>query len=178
MIDFEQATVRKQLARHELPDYLRELADSLEGGDDACGCGVSLGEFHSIAMSLAVEGEDVNLSIDLAQKDADDGGTAQDAEGLPQIDYSRLKKRMKSSFKTIFKAIHLQRKPPARSVESFLRDARTMVRFPGKGDDYYAEFLKCCYEFEAAYNRGDTEAVHRACDALNHTKTECHTRYK
>jgi XXXCH domain-containing protein len=92
--------------------------------------------------------------------------------------YSRLKKRMKHSFKAIRSSLEAGRAPAAEAVESFLADSEVMVCYPGHGDEFYLDYSRACRELTRAWKAGDLEAMAAAAQALETRKNECHDRYK
>lgn len=98
-----------------------------------------------------------------------------------QPKYKDLKKRMKVTFKALLAALAEGRLPGVQVVESFLLDSRTMVSFPGKGDQYYAPYNAAVEAFRKAWNDGrdpDPEALRRAAQELDAVKHQCHEVYK
>ena len=108
-----------------------------------------------------VEGED---------EDEDEG------EGeMPR--YKSLKKHMKSTFKTIGAALAAGQTPPAAEFASFIADSKLMVAYPGKGDEFYPEYLEKTQALEAAFAAGDLEAMQAMHQELARLKRECHSRH-
>ncbi|WP_051444952.1 GAK system XXXCH domain-containing protein [Desulfocurvus vexinensis] len=92
--------------------------------------------------------------------------------------YSRLKKRMKQSFKAIRSSLEAGRAPAAEAVASFLADSDVMVCYPGHGDEFYLDYSRACRELARAWEAGDLAAMAGAAEALEARKNECHDRYK
>ncbi len=134
-------------------------------------------------MKISVKDEFGQVSVkikfrsDLGDLEAPDcacGGTL--PGGMPS--YKSLKKRMRSSFKSVYQAVHAGRMPSGDAVAAFVAESRLMVQYPGYGDPYYAAYDTAVNAFEAAWQAQDIHALHAAVDALNHLKTDCHQRYK
>lgn len=170
----------RTITRGELPDFLRNLADACENAtvQDFPDC------TNAKKIRLSVKDEYGQLTVKLKMsahidecelcEDCECGGTRPD--GLPR--YKRLKKRMATSFKVIFKALHQQTVPPEEAVLDFIADSRLMTKYPGKGDPLYAEYDKLTDILEEAWHTKDLQKFHETVDALNHMKTECHHKYK
>jgi len=168
------------ITREELPAFFRKLADAIDAVQDAnfpdCTHAkkIRLGvkdEYGQVTVKLKVNKyiEDCDMC-----EDCDCGGKRPD--GLPR--YKRLKKRMRTSFKVIFKALHQHSLPPDDAVKDFISDSRLMTKYPGKGDPMYAEYDKLTDILEEAWQNKDLQKFHEAIDALNHMKSECHHKYK
>lgn len=140
-----------------------------------------LSGFRKMKISVKDEFGQVSVKIkfrsDLGDLEAPDcacGGTL--PGGMPS--YKSLKKRMRSSFKSVYQAVHAGRMPSGDAVAAFVAESRLMVQYPGYGDPYYAAYDTAVNAFEAAWQAQDIHALHAAVDALNHLKTDCHQRYK
>jgi XXXCH domain-containing protein len=92
--------------------------------------------------------------------------------------YSRLKKRMKRSFKAIRSSLDAGLAPAAEAVASFLADSDVMVCYPGHGDEFYLDYSRACRELARAWEAGDLEAMTQAARTLEERKNQCHDRYK
>ncbi len=167
--------------REELSSVFRTLADALEGTPSTDGTIPSLEAFRKLKIGIKDEYGQVSLKLkfrtDLGDIDAPEcacGGAQKD--GKPS--YKSLKKRMRSSFKAVYQAVHAGQLPPDTAVEAFIGESRLMVQYPGFGDEYYAAYDKAVDDFVLAWERRDLAALHGCVDALNHLKTDCHQRYK
>ncbi|WP_243439247.1 GAK system XXXCH domain-containing protein [Fundidesulfovibrio soli] len=177
-----------------LADWLRTLADQIEAG--ALGAGeapVSLEGYRGlkIAVKPSVEGElRAKLSIKFpkparsAAELLEPGilepgiieGEEDEEEGeMPK--YKSLKKHMKSTFKAIGTALAAGQTPPAAEFASFIADSKLMVAYPGKGDEFYPEYLEKTQALEAAFAAGDLEAMKAMHQELARLKRECHSRH-
>ncbi|MCT4535724.1 GAK system XXXCH domain-containing protein [Halodesulfovibrio sp.] len=172
--------ITRTITRAELPDFLRNLADACETepveGIPNCTNAKKIrlsvkDEYGQLTVKLKI-----NASIDECDRceECECGGTRPD--GLPR--YKRLKKRMGTSFKVIFKALHQHATPPEEAVRDFIADSRLMTKYPGKGDPLYAEYDKLTDALEQAWQANDMQKFHETVDAMNHMKTECHHKYK
>lgn len=167
--------------REELADAFRALADALEGTTNDEGLFPSLESFRKLKIGVKDEYGQVTLKLkartDLGDIDAPEcacGGVAPD--GKPG--YKSLKKRMRSSFKAVYQAVHAGQMPPEQAVHAFITESDLMVQYPGYGDEYYAAYTQAVQQFEAAWAARDIAALHTCVDTLNHLKTDCHQRYK
>ncbi|XPV76860.1 MAG: GAK system XXXCH domain-containing protein [Desulfovibrio sp.] len=178
------------ITREELPDLLRSLADSLEGKSSdipeeyAC----LLSDFYKLKMTIKEEEPQTTVRIKVhtrtdALQCSGAGLDGEDGTSSPRIEDSRhsyqgLKKRMKGSFKLLYKAVHENAFPPEAAVELFIEDSKSMTGFKGYGDEYYADYNTTVDNLEAAWKSQNLEEFHKAVDELNHLKTMCHDRYK
>lgn len=168
------------LTRSALPAYFRKLADACEStsseGFPDCTKAKKIrlsikDEYGQLTAKLKV-----SAYIDECDQcdECECGGKR--ADGLPQ--YKRLKKRMATSFKVIFKALHMNSVPPDEAVADFIADSRLMTKYPGKGAPLYAEYNKLTDILEEAWQTKNLQKFHETVDALNHMKTQCHHQYK
>ena len=185
-----KAKVERTLRKEDLADYLRELAEALDGNESSC-CDLKLDCFDKMDMSLKVSGEQAYVRIKMRNF----GGIGESPDSAQALEithgqqsgsetatghgpFKPLKKQMKESFKLIFKAIHQDALPPAYAVASFLADAGEMATYPGKGDEHYPRFVEACEGFSEAFSEGDMPRMRLLVDDLNHMKAECHAQYK
>lgn len=172
----ESIKIQKYVDDKGLAGFFRDLADALEnGGEGELAC---VEDFRKIKIAVKKEFGQINVKVRVKPEgvcEAETGGEEGDGPSRPK--YSRLKKRMKSSFRLLLKMIHEGQVPPAEAVASFLEDSRLMVTYPGYGDEYYDSYVEVCERFEAAYKSGDLEKMHEAVDALAHEKSRCHAKY-
>lgn len=171
---------RQTLTRDDLPTFFRKLADACESAPEQ--------NFPDCTKAkkirLAIKDEYGQLTVKLKVsayvdecdicEDCECGDTRPD--GLPQ--YKRLKNRMATSFKVIFKALHQNSIPPEEAVNDFIADSRLMTQYSGKGDPLYADYNKLTDTLEEAWQSKNLQKFHETVDALNHMKTECHHKYK
>ena len=171
---------RETFTREELPAFFRKLADACEKGtvDGFPNCT----EARKISLSIKDEYGQLTAKLKMSAR-LDECELCEpcacethEPEGLPK--YKRLKKRMATSFKVIFKSLHTNTKPPEEAVLDFIADARLMTQYPGKGDALYANFNKLTDTLEEAWQTDNLKKFHETIDALNHMKTECHHVYK
>lgn len=175
------------LDRSGLPGWLRRLADAVESGELPVegGQAVSVEDFKCLKISVK-ENFGGGLSVRLGVKfpaaagalpgepgedDAEDEGEG----ALPR--YKSLKKHMKQTFRAIGAALAAGQLPPALEAASFIADSKLMVSYPGKGDEFYAEYLERTEAFEAALAAGDVQALTAHYHELNRLKRECHSRH-
>ena len=131
------------------------------------------------------DAEGVDDDLDGQSWGQDQAGESSDAQasgmsrkpGKPGGSYGSLKKRMKKSFKNIMYALHENTWPSQVDINEFLRDSADMVRYPGKGDEFYPAYTKAVAVFAEAVQRMDLEAAYQAAHGLNTLKTQCHKKY-
>ncbi len=173
-----ESKIEKFIKPEELPDFLRKMAEAIENGEseDMPYFGVIAG-FKKLKINISHNPEQTTIKIKAKPaKQTEEQSTAAD---LPQkIKYSSLKKRMRDSFKTIFKAIHSGALPPEEAVSLFLADSQLMVTYEGYGDEYYEEYITACETFKKAVEDNNLEEAHKACDNLNSIKAHCHSQHK
>lgn len=162
------------LAREELPAFFRELADTLENGGGT-GNFTCVDQFARLKISL--RDDFGQLSLKMRTTPAEVCLPPKEGGQSAKPKYKRLKKRMKSSFKLIFKMLHEDQAPPQAAVDSFVADSRLMCTYPGYGDEYYAEYLAATDEFEAAFAAGAVEPMRAAAVKLANLKGRCHAKY-
>ncbi|WP_419783198.1 GAK system XXXCH domain-containing protein [Maridesulfovibrio sp.] len=183
----KKSKIEKYIQPGELPAFLRKMADALEGGaseEDAYL--VMIEGFKKLKINIRNEFGHTAVKVTAKPMPAEKEEIAEDkiessvaeetASAKPK--YKSLKKRMKASFKIIFKSVHAGTLPPAGVVEEFMTDSKLMVGFEGYGDEYYDEFTEACGQFQQACNDSDIDAAHKACDEINSITAHCHSRYK
>ncbi|WP_432735105.1 GAK system XXXCH domain-containing protein [Maridesulfovibrio sp. FT414] len=177
--------IEKIMNAEELPDFFRKMASAIENGtsDDNAYLAAIEG-FEKLKINIRTEQGHTVIKIKakpskdvVEETPAAEGQETIEVSGMPK--FSQLKKRMRASFKIIFKTLHAGEMPPAEVVEEFIADSRLMTTYTGKGygDEYFAEYLAACDRFQSAFESGSIEQAHAACDELNHIKTNCHAKY-
>lgn len=161
-------------------DALKALLDAMSGlmqeeGD------LTADGFRKLKLSVKQEfGQAIaklKVSLPRPEDEADDDNDCL-SPGEELIKYSKLKKRMKSSFNVITTNLAEGRLPPEEAVASFLADSDMMVCYPGYGDEFYLDYTKLCRTFTKAWEARDINALKTAADALEQSKRECHDKYK
>lgn len=173
-----ESKIEKFIKPEELPDFLRKMAKAIETGEseDLPYFGVIAG-YEKLKININLNPEQTTIKI--KAKPAKQFEEQENPDGLPQkIKYSNLKKRMKDTFKTIFKTIHAGTVPPKEVVSMFLEDSKLMVTYEGYGDEYYEEYIAACEEFKTAIDSNNIEEIHKTCDNLNSIKAHCHSQHK
>lgn len=178
-----ESKISKYVDEPELAAFFRDLAEALEkkgeGVGDELAC---LGDFKKLKIGVKNEFGQIKLKMKVKPASPceevvlnEDG---EEVVGIPaKPKYKTLKKRMKSSFRMIFKMIHEGQVPPRDAVDSFLEDSALMVTYPGYGDEYYDEYMKVCEAFKKAYETADMIEMGKTVDALAHEKSRCHAKY-
>ncbi len=137
-------------------DRVMELPEDMEDEED---------------VGLEIQGQDRKMARDIAPERARVGFAK------PRGSYGSLKKRMKKSFKSIMYALHESTWPSMVDIDDFLRDSEEMVRYPGKGDEFYPAYSEALTAFADAVRRQDLEAAFQGAHLLNTLKTQCHKKY-
>ena len=182
----KKSKIEKYIQPGELPAFLRKIADALEGGaseEDAYL--VMIEGFKKLKINIRNEYGHTAVKVTAkpmpAEKE-DNSETETDStieqSGSTKPKYKSLKKRMKASFKIIFKSVHAGTLPPTEVVDEFMADSRLMVSYEGYGDEYYDEYMAACDKFQQACNDSNVEAAHKACDEINSITAHCHSRHK
>ncbi|SDB08448.1 XXXCH domain-containing protein [Desulfonatronum thiosulfatophilum] len=96
---------------------------------------------------------------------------------IPSDSYGSLKKRMRKSFKNIMYALHDNTWPAQSDIDGFIQDSALMVRYPGKGDEFYPAYSEAVAVFQEAVRVRDLDAAYQAAHSLNSLKTQCHKKY-
>lgn len=168
--------LERAIAREDMADFFRELAEAVEKSDDDFRC---LDDFRKFKLSGKEKAGGVFLKLSITPSDtcaaAAREGAPQQGDGKPS--YKQLKKDMKADFKAVFQAVHQNRMPPQEAVTAFLKGADLMVTYPGYGDEYYDEFINACVAFRSAYESGDLARMHDTVDAIQGIRGHCHAKY-
>lgn len=174
--------IERYMSREELPAFLRELADALEGkAADGMECPEDFSKMKLTAkerygkMEVNLKTAPGDMEVCLGSEDTPLEPAATKDE---KPSYKTLKKRMKGSFKMIFRMIHDDTIPPKEAVDEFLADSKLMVDYPGYGDEYYDEYAEVCDAFAAAYEAEDMPELHKTVDMIQSLYSHCHARYK
>ncbi len=114
--------------------------------------------------------------------------------------YKSLKKRMRSSFKALRRAVQAGAMPPPEAAASFLSDSLLMVEYPGYGDEHYEAYRQATEALRAALKAAPTDdspaaapsgvppapaaippvtpEIRHAVEELYRLMVLCHDRYK
>lgn len=177
--------IERMMSAEELPDFFRKMASAIENGaSDESAYLAAIEGFEKLKIAIRNEQGHTVIKIKARPSRAiSQNDTAANIDENVLVSakpkYSQLKKRMKKSFKIIFKALHAGELPPADIVNEFIADSHLMVTFTDKGygDEFYEEYISICDVFQKAFESGNVEETHAACDELNHIKTRCHAKY-
>ncbi len=176
-------------SHEQLAQVLRSMADAVEHGR----LRLENVEFDwnevqkvNLAIRNAAGMAEVKLKIASGARsmvvpvEEDEGTDAIETE-LPDVkpkgSYGSLKKRMKKTFKNIMYALHENTWPAQPDIDDFIRDSAWMVRYPGKGDEFYPAYSEAVAVFQEAVRARDMDAAYQAAHALNALKTQCHKKY-
>lgn len=168
-----------------LAEFLKQLAAQIDGTitENTDGLGYRVDNFMSIALKIKRHrnGYSVKLKVKSERPEASDSDKKSlsiDNLGLPEdgISFKRLKKIMKSSFKSINKDIMAGNFPNRAIVESFVEDTDRMARFPDKCGNPYFEFKKACNGLLDAIDKMDFDAMRIRHAELKKLRNDCHRR--
>lgn len=177
----------RYMARENLPDFLRQLADALEGRDsEGLECPnnfiklklTAREEYGQMTVKLKAGPDDLESCIGSEDLAPAASAPTSSAPRTEELSYKALKKRMKNSFRVIFRMLHDGQIPPEAAVQEFIEDSRTMTTHKGYGDEYYAEYDTATRRFADAYAAKNMTALHDAVDRLQFLKSHCHARFK
>lgn len=178
-----EKNLERTLAEAELGNFLRQMANALEGqvteGYDELKAGLSGYAKFELKIRRTKEKVLVKLKVKpaLISKEPSDKGAIETAEDA-KPKYKTLKKKMKPAFKAIAASISKDEFPDALSVKSFIADSEAMMDYPGNGNEYYAAFREALVNFAEAFENRNLVLIKESCSTLNQLKDECHKRYK
>lgn len=92
--------------------------------------------------------------------------------------YRPLKKSMKKTYRNMVNLVEKGQLPSGAIVTEFMAQARTMVSYPGFGDDHYEAFTTACDCLHKAFKGKDYELFAIELKRISVLKKECHHRYK
>ncbi|WP_031481860.1 GAK system XXXCH domain-containing protein [Maridesulfovibrio frigidus] len=179
--------IERSIRPEELPNFLRQMADAIETGEtDGMTYFTAIEGFKKLKIKISQDPEETLITVKVkpeknyqpATQETQNTAQDQTKDSPPKTKYTELKKRMKNSFKTIFKSIHAGVLPPERIAAQFIEDSKLMVTYEGHGEDYYDEYAGACDEFVKALENKNIEDAHKACDNINSIKAHCHSQYK
>jgi XXXCH domain-containing protein len=168
-----------------LAEFLKQLAAQIDGTitENTDGLGYRVDNFTSISLIIKRHRNGYSAKLKVKSErsevsDSDKKSSSIDNLGLPEdgISFKRLKKRMKSSSKSINKDIMAGNFPNRAIVESFVEDTDRMARFPDKCGDPYFEFKKACNGLIDALDNADFDTVRDRYAELKKLRNDCHRR--
>jgi XXXCH domain-containing protein len=167
------------VTERQAAEFLRELADKFDGTPikEENWPGADLTHFKKIKINIEKERGRIFLAVKIKSADQPKAGLSENKTGK-QSDYKKLKKRMKNTFKEICRYLSDGVLPSAKMMEAFFRDSELMVTYPNCGNEYYAEYKKCCAEFQNAFERSDLAACRIKSEEISQIKSDCHRKYK
>lgn len=155
------------------------MAIALAGDSRLADLALPLSAYEKIKLTLKQEGESFILKAKVKEVEtAPPGEETLGKEDQGKIPYKTLKKRMKGSFAELKKLLAQNLLPSGETVRQFLDDSSLMITYPGKGDEHYESYRRCCQEFEKAFASGDLEAIRKALTLVEACKKACHDQYK
>ncbi|MGJ3521772.1 GAK system XXXCH domain-containing protein [Nitratidesulfovibrio sp. D1] len=202
------------ITRQELPAVLRRIADALEradaeeqsgaatGGETDPLLAAGLGDFRKFKLNAthAFGQMEVVLKVKTPDAAAIPPHAAETARSPGRPSYKSLKKRMRSSFKALRRAVQAGAMPPPEAAASFLSDSLLMVEYPGYGDEHYGAYRQATEALRAALEAAPTDGspaaapsgvppapaaippvtpeIRHAVEELYRLMVLCHDRYK
>ena len=176
MSDKERNTYAEGLSSQEAAEFLRRIADSVEGKDTDDPR--LRRNFRKLRLSLKRESGQISLKIEVKHDDESDSDSKDDSGYSTIKKYRAAKKRMKHTFKDICHALAEGKAPSEPLTESFFRDSEIMVAYPGHGEEYYKEYIQAYEEFRSALSKKDLDSASLLCEKIRKIKSVCHKRYK
>lgn len=165
-----------ELTKKELGHFLRSLAESMENDSPMVqDFGIDLSNIRKMKISAKSWPEEpfvvkVKITPWQAQDTEDDEGE--------EVNYTRLKKRMKVYYKELQTNLEANQHPSREIVSVFLKDCERMTEFQGYGDEYYKAFMLACRDFQQAFDTEELGDMQRAYERIESLKDRCHDRYK
>lgn len=167
-----------RLSRAEAAALLRELADTLEQGDDeVCRYGITLDELIKFKIRIDLDGTDA-MEVQFKGKGTRAcGGYEPETPGSADEKYGDLKKRMQAAFKALRQGVETGM-PSGAAVSAFLGDAEKLLTHKGFGDEGYPAFATICARLRTAFDAADREQTAAAVNDLELARKRCHQRHK
>jgi XXXCH domain-containing protein len=167
-------------------DFLRTLANQLEGKESVGEEPLieRLGDLRKFSISFKRDVESDQISVKMKSKyypyviEGAKEEIVSETDTRTKPKYTDLKKRMKESFKEVFKSLSTGAFPSEQAVDSFLNGARLMVTYPDRGDEHYEAFSNACAQLQEAFVKRDLAQCQEISKELNRMKTECHSDHK
>ena len=180
-------TSKKKLKNYytsnQLAEFLRNIATQLDGTsiEDSDDQIHYFDDFTSISLKIKRQpsGYSVKVKVKTESLDLIDSAEVEsnsDKDDVPttEVSFKHLKKRMKSSFKSINKDLLAGRIPNREVVESFVADTDDMGRFPEKCGDPYPGFKMICDRLLEAVDKSDLVSLRNCYAELKRLRDECH----
>ncbi|GAB6058933.1 GAK system XXXCH domain-containing protein [Desulfonatronum parangueonense] len=177
-------------SQEQLAEMLRSMADAMEHGRLRLeNVEFDWNDVQKINLAIRNSAGMAEVKLKIASgarsmvvpEEEDEDPTAIETEipgaPVPGGSYGSLKKRMKKSFKNIMYALHENTWPSQPDIDDFIQDSGRMIRYPGKGDEFYPAYSEAVSVFQEAVRARDLDAAYQAAHALNSLKTQCHKKY-
>jgi XXXCH domain-containing protein len=163
------------------------LAAFIDGTTDrsADDLGVPIGNFKSAKLKVKrhLTGYSVKLKLKSEKKETDDSKEkppVSDVLGPADVamTFKHLKKRMKSSFKSINENLVAERYPDKAAVDGFLVEVDRMARFPDQCGDRYPDFKEACDGLLRAFENENFDALRDRYADVKRMRDACHREKK
>jgi len=183
--------IKQRMPFDHLPAYLRQLADALEKQTD--GLPAELRGLPAPIAKLDVQGKarengwEMKIKIKAESTEDSEAGKGRahaerEAAPSPQTDvsYKSLKKRMKSSFRSIGASLAAQKLPEPDLIDAFLSDSERMLAFSGEkyGEPCFPAYRDACRRLAEAFEARRREAFQAAYTDIGRLKKACHAEFK
>lgn len=185
--------IKKKIAFAEIPAQLRQLADAIEGrASDLSSEWLDLpesitklevkGKARDSAWKLKVKIKAEPIANYEAQQTVRPKNTTTIPSPAAGSDegYKQIKKRMKTTFKSIGESLAAEKLPGEAIVEAFVAASHQMMTFTAAayGEAHYPEFRKACLTLHTACESHNLEALKTAYATLIRLKKDCHNSFK
>lgn len=104
----------------------------------------------------------------------DDGERARVSEQK----YRPLKNLLKKNYKLIVECADKGRFPSSSLLADFMAQVKTMVSYPGFGDEHYEPFTAACNDLLKACKGKNHDLFREKLEVVTAFKKECHGNYK
>lgn len=182
----KETKLEVKIEDQEMPTFLRELADFLEGKN--------ISSFFFPENLTSIEKLKIKIernktgSFSAKWKTNAPKTTKEDGIFLPlteeddssQLSYKQLKKRMKKTYKEIKNQIETDVVPSSVIVAQFIEDSETMMTFDDDeyGPKFYDAYRDGMTLFNKAFDQKSLPQMRTAIDDLDNIVSACHDKYK
>jgi len=183
--------IKQKMPFGRIPVYLRQLADALEKRTDDLPAELSDIPAPIVKMEFKAKPLDNGWGVKItiraeSPKDLEtESGPLQVERDAPppakhDVNYTSLKKRMKSSFRSIGESLAAQKLPEPDIIDAFLEDSERMLAFPGEkyGAPCYPAYRDACRRLAEAFDANNREAFKAAYTGIGRLKKDCHAELK
>ena len=184
----KEIKIEKELTSDQIADFLRLLADEVEGRTvmEKTDLDIDLHNFNKMKIGIVKShGGGLSLKLKIKDKKSMKAPPRQPQkrrhppfEDVADLKYRPLKKQLNRTFKAIGDSLRKKELPPDPTMTTFMDEAKLMISYPGFGDDHYDRFHAACRDLQQAFKDGDRSRMAELHAHLNELKKQCHNRYK